>query len=37
MIKWGTFGQQLLGTYGQFQKQFGNAVNFMLFQSLLKK
>jgi hypothetical protein len=37
MIKWGTFGQHIWGTYGQFKKQIGNAVNFILFQSRLKK
>jgi hypothetical protein len=36
MINWGTFGQHLRGTYGQFKKQIGNAVSFILFQSRLK-
>jgi hypothetical protein len=36
MIKLGTFGHQIWGTYGQFQKKIGNAINFILFQSLLK-
>jgi hypothetical protein len=37
MIKWGTFGQQIWGTYGQFQKKIGHTLNFILFQSRLKK
>jgi hypothetical protein len=37
MIKWGTFGQQIWGTYGQFKFFFGNSLNFILFQSRLKK
>jgi hypothetical protein len=34
MIKWGTFGQHIWGTYGQFQKKLAT---FILFQSRLKK
>jgi hypothetical protein len=30
-------GQHIWSTYGQFQKQIGNAINFILFQSRLKK
>jgi hypothetical protein len=37
MIKWGTFGQHIWSTYAQFQKKNGNAINFILFQSRLKK
>jgi hypothetical protein len=37
MIKWGTFGQKIWGTYGQFKKVFGNAANFILFQNRFKK
>jgi hypothetical protein len=37
MIKWGTFGQHIWGPYGQFHKKIGNAINFILFHSRLKK
>jgi mannose/fructose/N-acetylgalactosamine-specific phosphotransferase system component IID len=38
MIKWGIVGQQIWDTYGQFQKKkIGSAINFILFQSSLKK
>jgi hypothetical protein len=36
MIKWGTFGQHIWGTNGQFQKKIGKARNFILFQSRFK-
>jgi hypothetical protein len=30
------WAQQIWGTYGKFQKQFGNVINFIIFQSRLK-
>jgi hypothetical protein len=35
MIKWGSFGQQIWGTYGKFKKVIGNTIHFILFQSRL--
>jgi hypothetical protein len=37
MMQWGTFGQQIWSTYGQFIEIFGNTVNIILFQTSLKK
>jgi hypothetical protein len=37
MIKWGTCGQHIWGTCGQFQKVFGNTINFKLLQYRLNK
>jgi hypothetical protein len=36
MIKWGTFGQHIWGTQGQFKKKIGSTMNFILFQSCFK-
>jgi hypothetical protein len=37
MIKWSTFGRHIRGIYGQFKKKNGNTVNYIFFQSRLKK
>jgi hypothetical protein len=37
MIKWGTFGQHIWGTYGQFQKKNWQRYKFYTFQIWFKK